>query len=406
MSKRILSIICVIALSFSLVACGGENKTKDDTNKEEGKKVAETKENTDENSNKTDNSEEGNKEDTNKEIDENGTHEIVDHAGNKVVVPNKINKIVIDQIPILSTYMAYFEGKTPYIAGYAGSLKSAISNTVLIDISPELLDAKETVAAQGDLNIEEIMKIEPDVIFYNANNKKHKEELEKTGIPLVGFATIGNADGSPADPILRCKQWLALLEDVFQEKGKMDKLNAESDRIIKEIEEKIAKIPEDKRPSALTLFRVMKGSPMVSGKGIFGYFWLKHLGVNDKGAEAKGFAKVNFEQIYNWNPDILFVNGPGLCKIRPKQILDNEVEGCDFSNIKAVKDGRVYGTTLGMWNWFTPNPDSPLVLAWLACKTYPEEFKDYPLEETIKKYYKDFYNYELNDEQLKDMLEY
>ncbi len=35
--------------------------------------------------------------------------------------------MVIDQIPILSTYMAYFEGSAPYIVGYCGSFKSVIS---------------------------------------------------------------------------------------------------------------------------------------------------------------------------------------------------------------------------------------------------------------------------------------
>ena len=36
--------------------------------------------------------------------------------------------------------MAYHHGKAPYIVGYAGSFKQVISNTVLKDIAPELLD--------------------------------------------------------------------------------------------------------------------------------------------------------------------------------------------------------------------------------------------------------------------------
>ena len=44
-----------------------------------------------------------------------GTHIVVDHAGNQVEVPDQIDRVVIDQIPILSTYMAYFEGSAPYI---------------------------------------------------------------------------------------------------------------------------------------------------------------------------------------------------------------------------------------------------------------------------------------------------
>ena len=76
------------------------------------------------------------------------------------------------------------------------------------------------------------------------------------------------------------------------------------------------------------------------------------------------------------------------------------------STLTAVKSGRVYNTTLGMWNWFTPNPDAPLVLAWLACNTYPDAFADYPLGDTIKEYYKTWYGYDVTDDELEEMLLY
>ena len=97
--------------------------------------------------------------------DPDGTHTVVDHAGNTVEVPNHITKIVIDQIPILSTYMSYFGGDAPNIVGYCGSFKDTITKTVLKDIAPELMESSDTVYAQSDLNIEEIMKLQPDVIF-------------------------------------------------------------------------------------------------------------------------------------------------------------------------------------------------------------------------------------------------
>ena len=65
-----------------------------------------------------------------------------------------------------------------------------------------------------------------------------------------------------------------------------------------------------------------------------------------------------------------------------------------------------YNTTLGMWNWFTPNPDAPLVLAWLACNTYPDAFADYPLGDTIKEYYKTWYGYDVTDDEMEEMLLY
>ena len=333
--------------------------------------------------------------------DEAGSHIVVDHAGHEVEVPNKIEKIVIDQVPILSTYMAYNEGKAPYIVGYAGSLKQVISETVLKDMAPELLDATNTVQGQSDINVEEIMKLKPDVIFYNAKNQDRYEKLSKTGVPCIGFVTMG-AD-TPADPINRYGEWLKLLEDVFGEKGKMDNFLAAGDYIVKDVEERIAKVPDEKRPSGMILWKYQEGTPIVAGKGTFGDFWLKRLKVKNVAEEAKGYAKVNVEQIYSWNPDVFYLDGPGLLNIKTEDVYNNSVEGFDFSNLKSVKDKRVYNSKLGMWNWLTPNPDAPLVLAWLASETYPDAFKDYDLKKVIKDYYQKWYNYELTDEQIEDM---
>ena len=330
-----------------------------------------------------------------------GSHIVTDHAGHEVEVPNKIEKIVIDQVPILSTYMAYNEGKAPYIVGYAGSLKQVISGTVLKDMAPELLDATNTVQGQSDLNVEEIMKLKPDVIFYNAKNQDRYEKLSKTGVPCIGFVTMG-AD-TPADPINRYGEWLKLLEDVFGEKGKMDDFLKAGDDIVKDVEERIAKVPEEKRPSGMILWKYQEGTPIVAGKGTFGDFWLKRLKVKNVAEEAKGYAKVNVEQIYAWNPDVFYLDGPGLLNIKTEDVYNNSVEGFDFSNLKSVKDKRVYNSKLGMWNWLTPNPDAPLVLAWLASETYPDAFKDYDLKKVIKDYYQKWYNYELSDEQIEDM---
>ena len=333
--------------------------------------------------------------------DEAGSHIVVDHAGHEVEVPNKIEKIVIDQVPILSTYMAYNEGKAPYIVGYAGSLKQVISDTVLKDMAPELLDASNTVQGQSDINVEEIMKLKPDVIFYNAKNQDRYEKLSKTGLPCIGFVTMG-AD-TPADPINRYGEWLKLLEDVFGEKGKMDNFLKAGDDIVKDVEERIAKVPDEKRPSGMILWKYQEGTPIVAGKGTFGDFWLKRLKVKNVAEEAKGYAKVNVEQIYSWNPDVFYLDGPGLLNIKTEDVYNNSVEGFDFSNLKSVKDKRVYNSKLGMWNWLTPNPDAPLVLAWLASETYPDAFKDYDLKKVIKDYYQKWYNYELTDEQIEDM---
>lgn len=395
--KKILLILCLQVFALTSMTACGNTKTED---KSESKEVVQNENNEEKEDTKADKKEEKPEE---SKDESKKTRTITDHAGNEVEIPEKVERIVIDQIPILSTYMAYHQGKAPYIVGYAGSLKQVISNTVLKDIAPELLDSQNTVQAQSDINIEEIMKLKPDVIFYNASNKEHYETLKKTGIPCVGFATVGT--NGPADPIDRYTQWLKLLEDVFGESGKTDDFIKAGQDIVKDVEERISKIDDSKKPTGVILWKYVEGVPMVAGKGVFGDFWLKRIGVKNLADETKGFAKVSIEQFYQWNPDILYLDGPGLLDITTKDVYENSVEGINFSNMKAVKDKKVYNTKLGMWNWFTPNPDGPLVLAWLAKSTYPEEFKDYDLQKMIKDYYKTWYGYELNDEQIEDMFD-
>lgn len=405
-------IAAAITAAAMLTACGAP-AADTDTAADSQSETAESAQSTDtetaatEDSETTEETEEASSDASNEttaEADENGTHTVVDHAGNEVEVPNKITKVVIDQIPILSTYMSYFQGSAPYITGYCGSFKSVISDTVLKNIAPELLESSDTVYAQSDLNIEEIMKLEPDVILYNANNSEHAEILKASGIPSVGFATIGAS--TDADSLERYKEWLKLLEDVFGEEGKTDDFIAAGDAIVKDVESRIASVAQEDRPSALILWKYSDGVPQVSGQGTFGNYWMKHLGVTDVAAESKGFAQTSMEQIYSWDPDILFLDGPGLQPLKVQDVLTGNVDGADFSSLSAVQNGRVYNTTLGMWNWFTPNPDAPLVLAWLACKTYPEAFADYPLEDTIREYYKTWYGYDVTDDELAQMLEY
>ena len=403
-SKRsLVRIAAAVTAAAMLTACGASGTASAETEKtaETETTAAQTTESSEETT--ADNTAEASAEST-ENADASGTHTVVDHAGNEVEVPNKITRVVIDQIPILSTYMAYFQGSAPNIVGYCGSFKSVISDTVLKNIAPELLESSDTVYAQSDLNIEEIMKLEPDVILYNAGNSEHAEILKASGIPSIGFATVG-AD-TEADPLERYEEWLNLLEDVFGEEGKTDEFVAAGDAVVADVEARIAEIPEDERPSAMILWKYSDGVPQVSGQGTFGNYWLQHLGVTDVAAETTGFAQTSMEQVYSWDPDILFLDGPGLQPLKVDDVLNGNVDGADFSTLTAVQNGRVYNTTLGMWNWFTPNPDAPLVLAWLACNTYPEAFADYPLEETIKEYYKTWYGYDVTDDELAEMLRY
>ena len=76
------------------------------------------------------------------------------------------------------------------------------------------------------------------------------------------------------------------------------------------------------------------------------------------------------------------------------------VDGHDWSGIKAVQNKRVYKIPLGMYYWFPPSSDSPLMLQWMAKQMHPDLFEDLDIEQEVREYYTQFYGIELTDEQL------
>lgn len=87
-----------------------------------------------------------------------------------------------------------------------------------------------------------------------------------------------------------------------------------------------------------------------------------------------------------------------------RDVLDNSADGLDLSGLRAVKEKRVFSTELGMWGWFTPNPDAPVVLNWLAATVYPEQFADVDLPAMVRDYYAKVYNFDLSTQDAEEIL--
>lgn len=47
------------------------------------------------------------------------------------------------------------------------------------------------------------------------------------------------------------------------------------------------------------------------------------------------------------------------------------LQGQDWNQLKAVKNKQVYKVPLGIYRWYPPNGDAPLVLKWMAQHNHP-----------------------------------
>lgn len=328
--------------------------------------------------------------------EEKETRIIVDHAGNEVEIPSNIERVVITSLWPLPSIYVLFQGSADKLVGMHPASLSAAKYSMLTKIAPEVADVETAFIQNGELNAEELIKLNPDVVFYSATNAKDKEILNKAGIPAIGFSTtIENFN-----TVETVNRWVELLGEIFQEEDKAKEITEYGRKAYNDIQERIKNVPEDEKPKALILFKYSDKQFQTSGDNFFGQYWLDATGAINVASSLSGMADINMEQVYEWNPDIIYITN--FSKYMPEDLYSNvALDGHDWSGVKAVIDKKVYKYPLGMYRWYPPSSDSPLCLWFMAKMNYPDLFSDIDMEKLTKEYYKKFYDVELTDEEVK-----
>ncbi|MDR0648478.1 MAG: ABC transporter substrate-binding protein [Synergistaceae bacterium] len=320
---------------------------------------------------------------------------VVDHAGNTVSLPDKIDRVAIASIWPLPSVYCLFEGSAGKLVGIGETSMSAARNSMLAVVMPQIVNVSTGFLRNGNLNIEELLKLKPDIVFINADNPvDNRDTFAKAGIPAVAFSTTHKG----SDTIATLESWVSLLGEVLQQEDRASGIVNYGRDVHKEITSAIAKAQGVKRPRALILFEYDDNVIVTAGSDAFGEYWLESTGAVNVAHDLKGYPEINMEQIYKWDPEIIFITNfsPRLAE----DLLNNTIEGHDWKNVSAVKKGQVYKFPLGMYRWYPPASDTPLVLKWLATKNQPDLFKDIDIEKEVRDYYKRFYGVDLTKENL------
>ncbi len=136
---------------------------------------------------------------------------IQDQLGRDVTVPGEIDRIVVGGIlPYFSTWYVA-TNSTKEIVGMHPNSYNAAENSMLAKISPDVLKASTNFVQNGEVNVEELMKVDPQVYFEIATDQKSIEKVEEAGIPTVGVKAI---DAAAAEPLATFNSWLKLTSDI------------------------------------------------------------------------------------------------------------------------------------------------------------------------------------------------
>jgi len=326
-----------------------------------------------------------------------GTRIIKDQLGFDVELPpaKDIKRIAIHKLlPLPSVYAVYKGGNVDGLISMPPDSLNAAKNSILAKYAPDILNVSIDYYKGGELNMEELLKLKPDVVFY-AGGEEERQQFVNAGIPAVGFSTV-----TPNGPntIETLNAWISLMEQVFEEGSKVTGITEYAKEAQDEINKRLAAIPEDQRKKVLMIGHYSDTNFTLGG---FSDYWISVTGGINVGKGTQG--NVNMEQVYSWAPDIIFIST--LSDFFPEDFYNNTtVEGADWSGVPAVINKQVYKFPLGMHRWWPPSTDAPLSLWWIAKTTYPEKFEDINMDEKIKEYYKKFYGMDLTDEDVNSIL--
>ncbi|MGE8034736.1 ABC transporter substrate-binding protein [Lysinibacillus sp. KCTC 33748] len=324
---------------------------------------------------------------------------VTDQLGREVTVPGKIDRVVTGGIlPYFSTWYVA-TNSTKEIVGMHPNSYNAAKNSILAKISPDVLKAETSFIQNGEVNVEELMKVNPQLYVEISTNEDSINKISEAGIPVVAVKAI---DAAAAEPLATFNSWLKLTSQMTGTTDRADRFLDEGKKVQSELDAKLKDVATQDKPRAMILHMHNDKSITVGGKNFFGNQWLNATGAVDVAEnDVQGKKEVNMEQIYAWNPDIIYITN--FTETQPEDLLKNKVDGQDWSQVKAVQEGKVYKIPLGIYRWFPPSGDAPLMLKWLAQKNHPTLF-NYKIEDEIKTYYKDFYEFDVSDEEVHSIL--
>ena len=335
----------------------------------------------------------GQEKDTVKKENNNEAHVIVDHLGETVILPEKIERIaIVDLLPLPSVLAVYQGGNVDNLVAMPPDSLNAAKNSVLSLYAPDILEVSTACFSGGETNMEELLKLEPDVILYSG--KDNTELFKSAGIPAVGFSPTAGGTNT----IETLNKWFELLEEVLGEESKVNGIIAYGQQAQEEINKRLADLSEDEKVKVLMINQYTDTNLMVAGKGTFGEYWCEATASHNV-ALAAAKNSVNMEQVYEWNPDKIFLST--LTSFMPDDLYHNTAGiGHDWSTVVAVQNTEVYKFPLGMHRWWPPSTDAPLSLWWIAKTTYPDRFEDIDMAQMTKEYYQTFYGMALSDEEV------
>jgi len=304
-----------------------------------------------------------------------GERTVTDDAGREVSLPEDVDRVVAVG-PGALRQVAYL-GATDRVVGVEDGERDWI-RTVPYNMANRDLRNNPVIGSAGPNaggNAEEILSVDPDVIFFYGDNSRAESLQSQTTTPVVSLQITDLGGETTRTGIY--ETW-RLVGDVLGLDGRADDLSTFVEGTIEDLHERTADIPDANRVEAYAGAVSYKGAHgLATTRKRFAPF--AYAGVDNVaggvGTDSPS-VQISEERLLDWNPDVIFVDSNN--RDRARSDLDSET----FDGLTAVSEDEVY--TLLPHASYHHNYGSILANAYFVGTTlYPDRFSDSDLSTTI-----------------------
>lgn len=250
--------------------------------------------------------------------------------------------------------------------------------------------------AHVKLNIEDLMKYKPDVVFH-FSKPDEIEKMNSVGIGAIPYATTNKLEDTKTSVMVYAKALGSKEEQVAKEY--VDYF----DEKLKMVTDITAKLPDSERPN---VYFSNQEILWTAGKDCDIPEVISAAGGNCVSKDTKGGSKteINMEQLLQWNPQYIFVDHAGSSgNASAEEVISKMVTDDRLKKVSAISDNKVYICPTGVFFWDS-GVQKILMVMWMAKTLHPDKFKDIDMTKELKNFYSKFFRYDLTDEQAAKIL--
>lgn len=315
--------------------------------------------------------------------------EVTDSGGRRVTVPGKVERVFAAGVPAAVAIAVLAPEK---LLGWPVRLREG-SRPFLSQRLRELPELGRLTGRGDTANLEVVIASKPDIVVdYGTIAPTYVSLADRvqgqTSIPVA--LVDGRFANSPAS--------IRLLGKILGVEQRAEEIARYAEETFALVDAVLAKVSEDKRPRVY-LARTANG--LETGlQGSINTEILERSGghnVAKREGGRTGLAQVSLEQVLTWNPDVIVTLFRDFAASARKDQT--------WSAVRAVREGRLVVAPDFPFGWIDgpPSLNRLIGLRWLVTLFFPEHAK-LDMREEAKRFYKLFYNFDLDEESFKALL--